>query len=440
MVTIANIAQQLDQKNSVRDIRPEIPKLGLRDYWHPGILAKKVGWRKPVKVKMLGEDICFFRAKDGRVVAISDVCPHRGASMGEGDCHWKGTVSCPYHGWVYDEHGKNIAVLSEGPDAKVCGKPGTEVKVYSTQEIRGLVFVWMGEGTPAPIEEDVPEEMFDPDVLVVIGENYWPINWEVALENSMDSHVNYVHRNAVMILRLPFLPRGARGDRPVFTGNGFTADMRYSKLIKPQPYQDEYPELGIKWPKHKYRLAWAWVWKLILRKTDSEPFSNDPRWANGHHLPGLYRSELSPPKLVYNRVTVPVTENLTRLWYYIGFKPMSKATRTYLRPLWELYRKIDWALWRRWLIVQNFSTQDARVMIPQRYDTPEKLSGTDAEIVAWRELVVAKAKGGRNAPFHYPRTMADLQDASTVDLGKLVSRTEKGYQATSATGGSYEGR
>ena len=30
-------------------------------------------------------------------------------------------------------------------------------------------------------------------------------------------------------------------------------------------------------------------------------------------------------------------------------------------------------------------------MINQRYDTPEKLSGTDAEVIQWRRLVVTKA-------------------------------------------------
>ena len=134
------------------DIRHLIPKLGLRSYWYPAIEDRSVGSRKPVKVSLLGEEICLFRGATGRVAAIQDVCPHRGARLSEGDCHYRGTVACPYHGWVYDESGKNVAVLSEGPDSGVCGKPGTEAKIYPTQTLKGLVFVWMGEGEPAPIE------------------------------------------------------------------------------------------------------------------------------------------------------------------------------------------------------------------------------------------------------------------------------------------------
>ena len=36
------------------------------------------------------------------------------------------------------------------------------------------------------------------------------------------------------------------------------------------------------------------------------------------------------------------------------------------------------------------------VMINQRYDTPEKLSATDAEVIQWRRLVVTKHYGGRD--------------------------------------------
>ena len=140
------------------DIRPLIPALGLRNYWYPAIAERRVGRRRPVKVSMLGEELCLFRGADGGVVAIQDVCPHRGARLSEGHCHYRGTIACPYHGWVYDESGKNVAVLSEGPDSGVCGKPGTEARAFPTRTLKGVVFVWIGDGDPAPIEDDVPEE------------------------------------------------------------------------------------------------------------------------------------------------------------------------------------------------------------------------------------------------------------------------------------------
>ena len=47
------------------DIRPLIPKLGLRNYWYPAVDDRKVGVRKPMKVALLGEEICLFRGATG---------------------------------------------------------------------------------------------------------------------------------------------------------------------------------------------------------------------------------------------------------------------------------------------------------------------------------------------------------------------------------------
>jgi phenylpropionate dioxygenase-like ring-hydroxylating dioxygenase large terminal subunit len=373
------------------DIRHFIPKLGLRNYWYPALNARTVGSRKPVKVSMLGEDICFFRGANGDVAAIQDVCPHRGARLSEGDCHYRGTVACPYHGWVYDESGKNVAILSEGPDSGVCGKPGTEAKVYPTRSLKGLVFVWIGDEEPAPIEEDVPEEFFDADALVLTGQVYWRCNWEVALENSMDSHVNYVHRNALVVARTGFIARGAQGEHPIYVGNGFGGDVSESNYLRRNPSYDVYAN-GWRWPKTNYRRAWTWLLRpLAERARRNIPPPRSSRWCSGHHLPGMFRAEFAYD--LYTRMCVPVEENLTRVWYYHYLRPQSA-----LASVWQRFL---YAAMHRWIIEYNFSRQDERVMLNQRYDTPEKLSGTDAEVIQWRRLVVSKHFGGRHAPFEY---------------------------------------
>ena len=373
------------------DIRPQIPKLGLRNYWYPALNADRVGSRKPVKVSLLGEDVCFFRGAMGDVVAIQDVCPHRGARLSEGDCHYRGTVACPYHGWVFDESGKNVMVLSEGPASGVCGKPGTEARMYPTRTLKGVVFVWMGDGDAAPIEEDVPEEFFDDGALVLTGQVDWKCNWEVALENSMDSHVNYVHRNALVVARAGFIARGAQGEHPIFVGNGFGGDVAESNYVRKSPAHDVYAD-GRKWPKTNYRRYWTWLLRPFVERARSHiPPPTTARWCAGHHLPGMFRAEFAYD--LYTRMCVPVEEHLTRVWYYHYLRPKSALQRAWQRLL---YFGLH-----RWIIEYNFSRQDERVMLNQRYDSPEKLSGTDAEVIQWRRLVVTKHHGGRDAPFEY---------------------------------------
>jgi len=48
----------------------------------------------------------------------------------------------------------------------------------------------LGEGEPAPIEEDVPPELFEADERTTVFHTirYWHCNWMVALENTLDSH------------------------------------------------------------------------------------------------------------------------------------------------------------------------------------------------------------------------------------------------------------
>jgi len=412
------------------DIRHLIPKLGLRNYWYPAVTERQVGRRKPVKVSMLGEEICLFRGAQGDVVAIQDICPHRGARLSEGDCHYRGTVACPYHGWVYDESGKNVMVLSEGPASGVCGKAGTEAKAYPTRTLKGLVFVWIGEGAPAPIEEDVPEEFFDEDALVLTGLVEWRCNWEVALENSMDSHVNYVHRNAVVVARSGFIARGAQGEHPIFVGNGFGGDVAESNYVRQSARQDVYPD-GRKWPKTTYRRFWTWLTRPLAERARRHiPPPQSAKWCGGHHLPGMFRAEFGWD--LYTRMCVPVEEHRTRVWYYHCTRP-----QTALGHLWE---RLTYLAVHRWIIEYNFSRQDERVMINQRYDTPEKLSSTDAEVIQWRRLVVTRHFGGRDAPFEYKNP--DGLDPDAVPLNRVSvrylqeqMRTRAGAAAPSPTAG-----
>ncbi|MHB8576334.1 MAG: Rieske 2Fe-2S domain-containing protein [Dehalococcoidia bacterium] len=406
------------------DIRHLIPKLGLRNYWYPALAASRVGNKKPVQVKMLGEEIAFFRGVKGNVVAITDICPHRGARLGEGDCHFAGTVACPYHGWVWDEHGQNVAVLAEGPDSTVCGKPGTEAKTYPTRTLKGVVFVWIGDDEPAPIEEDVPEEFFDSKAYIFFNDQIlWKTNWEVGLENSMDSHVGYLHRDALTgLLTAPTSgARPAQGSKIAFTGNGFRGVLTGPNAnFQPTP-QDVYPN-GWKWPKHQFRTKWNWFFKWFFTATRVPgPPAKSIRWSGGHRLPGMFRAGgffVQPPGAngsapapvavppqrrgpnglfgFYTRQTVPVEEWLTRVWYFHYTRPESKRQLTWFKMLYYgMYR---------WLSEYNFSQQDMSVMLHQKYDWPEKLSGTDAEVVQWRKLVVTKAYGGRNAAFEFRST------------------------------------
>jgi nitrite reductase/ring-hydroxylating ferredoxin subunit len=50
---------------------------------HTAALSQNIG-KEPVGVEMLSEKIVLFRNSENKVVAINDVCPHRGAPLHKG--------------------------------------------------------------------------------------------------------------------------------------------------------------------------------------------------------------------------------------------------------------------------------------------------------------------------------------------------------------------
>ena len=86
----------------------------------------------------------------------------------------------------------------------------------------------------------------------------------------------------------------------------------------------------------------------------------------------------------YTRQCVPVTEKLSRQFYYKTLRPMNRIGR-----LWEAFIN---KIYYRWAMYTNFSRQDFRAVAHQRYDTPEHLSPTDIHQIYWRRLVL-RARG-----------------------------------------------
>jgi len=407
MVDVQSRAQdtQIDDRPRTKknDRRELIPELGLTEYWYPAIADAKVK-NKPVGLVMLGEQLVFFRGKEGKVAALWNVCPHRGGSLMHGDCHFEGTISCPYHGWTFDGDGNVLAVLPEGPESKIPGK--VMARKYPTQTLRGMVFVWMGHGEPAPIEEDVPPEFFIDKGMMLYASEIWPLNWRPANENAFDAHVPYVHRDAVMMYMSPMQQMGEQGMYTKPIGGG--AVCHYPGLgSAAKPYQWDFSEqlgAGQKWPKRRSRMAWNWMFEWANRrrwKSKANHFSDE--WSGlQHHLPAMVHLDYRTH--IYTRNNVPIDADTTRQIY---FHWASGANN----PLAKLYEWLHFNIFHRWAMYRDFSRQDFRAAAPQRYDTPEYLSSTDSHLVVWRRIQ-AKARGVETAPMNKEVRTTDAEEAS----------------------------
>jgi nitrite reductase/ring-hydroxylating ferredoxin subunit len=76
---------------------------------------------------------------DGRIYAVDDFCPHRGASLAAGLVTPDGYVECAHHGWQY---------ALEGGQARLVAHGG--IDCFAVEDRDGEVFV----GTAACAKED----------------------------------------------------------------------------------------------------------------------------------------------------------------------------------------------------------------------------------------------------------------------------------------------
>jgi len=401
-------------------LRERLPVEGFREYWYPAIREHSVPRKRPTTVKLVNTDVVFFRGKNGRVAAVGDACPHRGGSLGVGKCEFAGTITCPYHGWTFDENGECLAVLGEGPESRIPGMPEARARTYPTKTFKGLVWVWMGDGEPAPVEEDIPPQFFDEGLQVQYSIQKWKCNWRPACENMLDSHVFYVHRKSLFFLLTPTTlllnlsglgprrprPRVLKGRSVSYRSDQVAAIRRLSPKDDPgaangigntagsdagqarqwpprEGYSEAYPGLdGQRWPRDSWRLPWHRLMDIVLKlRPKADPLISDDEWSN-FHLPGLFQVDYQ--RFLYSRLTVPIDEDTSRIFY---FHTTRRGGR--LRDYWDT---AYFVLFHNWMMNYNFSGQDLDAVEPLHYDTPEHLSATDVFPLTIRRAMVEHAR------------------------------------------------
>ena len=359
------------------DLRDKIPVLGLREYWYPALKDRDVGGKKPVYIKMLGDDLCLFRGTSGNVAALGNACPHRGAMLARGNCEFRGHVTCFYHGFVFDERGECVAALGEGPGSPMPGK--IRARVYPTATRKGIVFVWMGAGTPVPLADSIPEEFFEDDKQVLAWRTVWNANWRPCFENSFDSHVRYLHRNSAMLMMKPVYPPAYPPGRPKRVGSHRLTPTR-AVHERGSLDQEYFPGLDARWPRHGVRRYWTWLFDYVRRPFDKLPqWRGSEDWEMGQHLPCMVR--INYGNYMWTRWAVPIDAQTTRMFYF----------HAAVRPTWlgRAYEFLAYHLFHHWVMDRNFSAQDAPAAIHAYYDRPEYLAPTDAQLVGWRRFLLS---------------------------------------------------
>ncbi len=179
----------------------------LYNRWYAAAWPNEIGGAKPFKRTILGEEIVFYRKKDGAVVGVSSRCPHRFAPLDYGDIAGD-NIRCRYHGLEFGPSGKCVV----NPDGSAA--PSMSVKSYSVVEKDSMIWIWIGDQAPT-----APPEWLNLDPafggasrgMVHIKCNYHLIN-DNLLDHAHASHLHEFLKSDAMIseLKLEIKDEGER--------------------------------------------------------------------------------------------------------------------------------------------------------------------------------------------------------------------------------------
>ena len=166
----------------------------MREYWIPALPSREFpetdGDIK--RMRLLGENLIMFRDSNGNVGALSEACPHRGASLYFGRNEESG-VRCPYHGWKFDVTGKCVDMPTEPEGSTFINK--VSANAYPCRDVNKMVWIYMGsraEPPPLPnfeVNTLGRSHVAEPNVMMEEA------NWVQNMEGDLDSvHLDWVHK------------------------------------------------------------------------------------------------------------------------------------------------------------------------------------------------------------------------------------------------------
>lgn len=164
-----------------------------REAWY---CVKSTGSLAPgamTSITVLGEQIVLGRMKTGRLFALRDRCPHRGAPLSEGRFDGD-AITCPFHGWRFGGDGRCQAMptLVDGDVAE----PGqVKVGAFPVRESDGIIWLYMGAevaaAPPVPALSLAGATRCRAAVSVLVEASY-----DLCVLSLIDpGHVGYVHNS-----------------------------------------------------------------------------------------------------------------------------------------------------------------------------------------------------------------------------------------------------
>lgn len=348
----------------------------MRQFWMPVLLTSELPENdgKPVRIRLLGEDLVAFRDSEGRIGLLDEHCPHRGSSLAlgvNGECG----LRCLFHGWKFDVTGQCTDTPAE-PEGATIAK-AMRVKAYPTQVAGGMIWTYMGPKETQPPFPHFP--WFDmPEGHCEAFKVIYECNYAQAIEGAIDSaHAGVLHRESPWGEEAKYPHE--RDLRPKLEVEFTNYGLRYCAVRKddglgharitqvPLPFWTFIPPDGGKSPtfRRNRRLVNAFVprddestWHIQFFYDDTHAIDRDHRIAEA----GTAHDENFFKLVGYNQ------------WYNQDREMMRTANMSGIVGI----------------AAQDHAVSETMGKIADR--TKEHLGRTDMAVVAWRRLMLKAAR------------------------------------------------
>lgn len=170
----------------------DLLETGLLNSWYLIARDTDVG-NEPIGITRLSRKLVVWRDLDGKVHALDDFCPHRGAKLSLGRV-CAGEIACDYHG--VQVSGKGVVTATPPtPTSPMVGKK--LVFSYPCEERHGTIWAYFGDGLdpaaePPPLR--FPDEFTTGEWSGFVDIREFDANWQLLRDNQFDPvHGSYLH-------------------------------------------------------------------------------------------------------------------------------------------------------------------------------------------------------------------------------------------------------
>lgn len=162
-----------------------------RNAWYVAAMPAEVS-EGPLGRTICNESMVFYRGTEGKVHALEDFCPHRGAPLSLGRV-CDGKLVCGYHGLQMGCEGKTVSM----PGQRVQGFPA--IRSFPVVERYGFIWVWPGEASQADPARIHHLPWAESEQWAYGGGMYHiQCDYRLMIDNLMDlTHETYVHATSI---------------------------------------------------------------------------------------------------------------------------------------------------------------------------------------------------------------------------------------------------